>query len=77
MAAVTALPANCKMLICGGFTGVILSIGLIKSMHLRRVPLNPSHRQLLYAAYTIQVIVLFTVAYATASMSINRLSTQL
>ena len=77
MAAVTALPANCKMLICGGFTGVILSIGLIKSMHLRRVPLNPSHRQLLYAAYTIQVIALLTVAYATASMSINRLSTQL
>ena len=77
MAAVTALPANCKMLVCGGFTGVILSIGFIKSMHLRRVPLNPSHRQLLYAAYTIQVIALLTVAYATASMSINRLSTQL
>ena len=52
---------------------MILSIGFIKSMHLRRVPLNPSHRQLFYAAYIIQVIVLFTVAYATTAMSINRL----
>ena len=73
MAATTALPANCKMLVCGGFTGVILSIGFIKSMHLRRVPLNPSHRQLFYAAYIIQVIVLMTVAYATTCMSINQM----
>ena len=73
MAATTALPADCKMLVCGGFTGVILSIGFIKSMHLRRVPLNPSHRQLFYAAYMIQVVVLITVAYATICMSINQI----
>ena len=71
LAATSALPDNAKSLVCGGFSGVVLSIGFIKSMHLRRVPLNPVHRQLFYAAYGTQILVLGAVVYATASMAMN------
>ena len=72
LAATSALPDNAKAIVCRGFAGVIRSIGFIKSMHLRRVPLNPVHRQLFYAAYGTQVIVLVAVVYTTLSMSMNR-----
>lgn len=71
LAATSALPDNARGLVCGGFAGVMMSIGFIKSMHLRRVPLNPVHRQLFYAAYGTQVIVLLAVVYTTFSMSLN------
>jgi len=72
LAATAALPDNARVLVCGGFSGVVLSIGFIKSMHLRRVPLNPEHRQLFYAAYGTQIVVLLGVATTTISMSIHR-----
>ncbi len=72
LAATSALPDNAKSLVCGGFAGVILSIGFIKSMHLRRVPLNQVHRQLFYIAYGTQIFVLLGVVYTTASMSVGR-----
>jgi len=72
LAATSALPDNAKSLVCGGFAGVILSIGFIKSMHLRRVPLNQVHRQLFYVAYGTQIFVLLGVVYTTASMSVGR-----
>jgi hypothetical protein len=72
LAATASLPDNAKALVCNGFAGVVLSIGFIKSMHLRRVPLNPVHRQLFYAAYGTQVVVLIAVVYATLSISVNR-----
>ena len=72
LAAATALPDNAKALVCGGFAGVVMSIGFIKSMHLRRVPVNHVHRQLFYAAYGTQVIVNVVVVYTTALMSLNR-----
>lgn len=72
LAATSALPDNAKGLVCGGFAGLIISIGFIKSMHLRRVPLNPVHRQLFYAAYGTQILVLVAVVYATVSLSLNR-----
>lgn len=72
LAATASLPDNAKALVCNGFAGVVLSIGFIKSMHLRRVPLNPVHRQLFYAAYGTQVVVLIVVVYAIHSISMNR-----
>lgn len=72
LAATSALPDNAKSLVCGGFAGVIFSIGFIKSMHLRRVPLNQVHRQLFYAAYGTQILVLLGVVYTTVSMSVGR-----
>mmetsp|Transcript_20747 Transcript_20747/g.30420 ORF Transcript_20747/g.30420 Transcript_20747/m.30420 type:complete len:664 (-) Transcript_20747:207-2198(-) len=72
LAATSALPGNAKVLVCGGFGGVIFSIGFIKSMHLRRVPLNHTHRQLFYAAYGTQVVVLLGVVYTSISMSLDR-----
>eukprot|EP00557_Chaetoceros_sp_GSL56_P006158 CAMPEP_0176496344 /NCGR_PEP_ID=MMETSP0200_2-20121128/11142_1 /TAXON_ID=947934 /ORGANISM="Chaetoceros sp., Strain GSL56" /LENGTH=641 /DNA_ID=CAMNT_0017894287 /DNA_START=636 /DNA_END=2561 /DNA_ORIENTATION=- len=72
LAATASLPDNAKALVCNGFAGVVFSIGFIKSMHLRRVPLNPVHRQLFYAAYGTQVVVLIAVVYATHSISVNR-----
>lgn len=68
LAATAALPDNAKNLVCGGFSCVILSIAFIKSMHLRRVPTNPKHERMFFAAYGVQIIVLFLVASITASM---------
>ncbi len=70
LASIAALPNNAKSLVCGGFSGVILSIGFIKSMHMRRLPTNPSHRHLFYAAYGMQVIVLLAVAHTTISLAV-------
>jgi len=71
LAATTALPANAKNLVCGGFSGVIFSIGFIKSMHLRRVPANTAHRRLFFAAYGTQLFVTVAVVVATASMCLD------
>jgi len=71
LASTTALTTNAKSLVCGGFSGVIFSIGFIKLMHLRRLPTNPKHERLFYAAYMIQVLVTVTVVYVTAYMCIN------
>mmetsp|Transcript_11770 Transcript_11770/g.13689 ORF Transcript_11770/g.13689 Transcript_11770/m.13689 type:complete len:654 (+) Transcript_11770:177-2138(+) len=71
LAGTAALPNDAKSLVCGGFSGVILSIGFIKSMHIRRVPLHPTHRQLFFAAYGTQVLVLLAVSYTTISLCLN------
>ena len=57
LAAIAALPNNAKKLVCGGFAAVIASIFLIKSMHVRRVPINASHRRMFLIAYALQTIV--------------------
>ena len=71
LAGTAALPNNAHTLVCGGFSGVILSIGFIKSMHIRRFPTNPSHRQLFFAAYGTQIGVLLAVSYTTISLAMN------
>lgn len=70
LAATTALPDNAKFLVCGGFSGVIFSITFVKSMHLRRVPVNPSHRSLILTAYGIQLIVVIAIASTTMSIAL-------
>ncbi len=72
LAGIAALPNNAKALVCGGFSGVILSIGFIKSMHVRRFPTNPAHKNLFFAAYGMQVVVLLAVSYTTISLSLDK-----
>lgn len=71
LAGTAALPNNAKALVTGGFTGVILSIGFIKSMHIRRVSTNPGHRHLFYAAYGTQILVILAVSYTTLCLSLD------
>jgi hypothetical protein len=68
MAAAAALPDNAKVLVCGGFSAVIASIFFIKSMHLRRVPTEPTPRSLFVGAYILQTIVMLGVVAVTARM---------
>jgi len=72
LSATASLQDKSKFLVCSGFAGVIFSIGFIKSMHLRRVPLNHGHRQLFYAAYGTQILVLLGVVYTTLRMSVAK-----
>eukprot|EP00586_Coscinodiscus_wailesii_P006441 CAMPEP_0172489658 /NCGR_PEP_ID=MMETSP1066-20121228/19822_1 /TAXON_ID=671091 /ORGANISM="Coscinodiscus wailesii, Strain CCMP2513" /LENGTH=571 /DNA_ID=CAMNT_0013257695 /DNA_START=78 /DNA_END=1793 /DNA_ORIENTATION=+ len=51
-----ALSNNAKSLVSGGFAAVIFSILFIKSMHIRRIPLNPQHEKLFYFTYTLQLL---------------------
>jgi hypothetical protein len=68
LAATAALPDNARNLVCGGFSAVVFSIFFIKSMHLRRVPLDSKQRSMFLAAYSIQTIVMLFVVVVTASM---------
>jgi len=64
----TVLPNNAKNILCFGFTAAIASIFFIKSMHVRRVPINPQHKRIFYRAYTLQVIVHFFIFAVAVSL---------
>eukprot|EP00978_Attheya_sp_CCMP212_P009605 scaffold22774_cov55-Attheya_sp.AAC.6 len=68
LAAIASLPDNARNLVCGGFAGVIVSIALIKSMHIRRIPNNPQHQRLFFMAYGSQTIVLLGISYISIRM---------
>jgi hypothetical protein len=68
LAATAALPDNAKNLVCGGFSAVVFSIFFIKSMHLRRVPVDGYQRNLFLAAYSIQAFCMICIVFATARM---------
>jgi hypothetical protein len=68
LAAIASLPDNARNLVCGGFAGVIVSIALIKSMHIRRVPNNPHHQRLFLMAYGSQTVVLLGISYVSIRM---------
>jgi hypothetical protein len=68
LAAAAALPDNAKNLVCGGFAAVLLSIMFIKSMHLKRVPLDPQQKALFIGAYLIQSITTMAVVGVTTAM---------
>jgi len=62
LAAIAALPGNDKSLVCSGYTAVLLSTMFIKSMHLKRVPVDPTQRVLFIGAYVIQALATVAVA---------------
>lgn len=68
LAAAAALPSDAKNLVCGGFSAVILSIAFIKSMHIRRVPVNPKHERQFLIAYCTQFVGILGVAFITGRM---------
>jgi len=62
LAATAALPGNDKSLVCSGFAAVLLSTIFIKSMHVKRVPVEPTQRALFIGAYVIQGLATVAVA---------------
>jgi len=72
LAAVGALPGNDKSLVCSGYTAVLLSTMFIKSMHLKRVPVDPSQRILFIGAYAIQALATVAVAAFALFLSIGK-----
>jgi len=68
-AATAALPRDAKRMVCGGFAMVVLSIFLIKSMHMKRIP----RRQKYYfmGAFCLQTIVNLTVVLVSGSMCVD------
>ncbi|GKY99902.1 hypothetical protein MPSEU_000943800 [Mayamaea pseudoterrestris] len=68
LAATAALPGPAKNLVCGGLSTVLLSTLFIKSMHVKRVPIDPRHRCWFVLAYAIQTIVLLAVSLTAAVM---------
>lgn len=57
MSSTEALANNSKTLVTGGFSAVLASIFLIKSMHVRRIPVNTFQSALFYVAYGLQALV--------------------
>lgn len=68
LAAAVALPSDAKNLVCGGFSAVVLSIAIIKSLHIRRVPTNPKHERMFFVAYFTQFAGVLAVVIITARM---------
>ena len=68
LAATQALSDNAKVLVCGGFSSVVLSIAFIKSMHLRRFPVDGHARALFLVAYTAQLVTTILIVTLTAIM---------
>lgn len=71
LAATQALPSNAKILVCGGFSAVVISISFIKSMHLRRLPVGGSSRALFVAAYMTQLVTTLLIVSVTAVMCLQ------
>lgn len=68
LAAGGSLPGDAKNLVCGGFGAVVFSIGFIKSMHIRRVPIDPNHERMFFVAYASQFVVTLAVVYMSMRM---------
>lgn len=68
LASTESLPDKAKNLVCAGFSALIFCIAFIKSLHVRRVPINRSHKMLFYAAYATQLLVILAVVYMSAQM---------
>ncbi len=62
LAATAALPGSDKSLVCSGFAAVLLSTMFIKSMHLKRVPIEATPKALFIGAYVIQGLATLAVA---------------
>ena len=69
LASTAALSDNSRTLVTGGFSGVIASIFLIKSMHVRRVPIDATQKCLFYTAYGIEVFVYVAITTLTAYLA--------
>jgi low temperature requirement protein LtrA len=62
LAATAALPDQGKDLVLGGFSSVLLSLFVIKSMHIKRISADPRNQALFVAAYLVQNTALLLVA---------------
>ena len=71
LAATAALTGPAKGMVCGGFSAVLFSTMFIRSMHLRRIPVDGHQRCLFVTAFVLQTLVLLAVAAATFAMSIG------
>lgn len=69
LAAAAALPGPEKHLVCGGFAAVLLSAFFIRSMHVKRVPIETRNRALFVGAYVLQTVVLLAVAVVATIMA--------
>lgn len=67
LAATAALPGPEKSLVCGGFATCLVSIFFIKSMHVKRIPIDPRNRTLFIGAYLVQTFVLLAVVGISAA----------
>mmetsp|Transcript_7414 Transcript_7414/g.12332 ORF Transcript_7414/g.12332 Transcript_7414/m.12332 type:complete len:543 (+) Transcript_7414:450-2078(+) len=72
LAATAALPHNAKEMVCGGFGMVVFSIFFIKSMHLKRIPADGTHKVLFVGAFMTQIIVNLAVVTLTISLYLGK-----
>lgn len=72
LAATSALPHNAKEMVCGGFGMVVFSVFFIKSMHLKRIPVDGTHRLLFVGAFVTQIIVNLAVISLSISLYLGK-----
>lgn len=72
LAATAALPRNAKELVCGGYGAVILSILFIKSMHLKRIPIDGVQKLMFVATFCTQMIVQLAVVFLSISLYMGK-----
>jgi hypothetical protein len=72
LAATAALPGPAKNLVCGGLSTALLSTLFLQSLHVKRVPTDPSHRRWFVLAYSLQSVVLLAVSLITGLMCVGK-----
>mmetsp|Transcript_10628 Transcript_10628/g.10187 ORF Transcript_10628/g.10187 Transcript_10628/m.10187 type:complete len:399 (-) Transcript_10628:152-1348(-) len=72
LASTESLPVKAKNLVCAGFSAVFICIAFIKSLHVRRVPIDKTHKMLFYAAYATQLIVIVMVVFISVLMCMDK-----
>lgn len=72
LAATAALTGPAKGMVCGGFSAVLFSTLFIRSMHVRRIPVDGHQKCLFITAFVLQTLVLLGVAVAAAAMSFGK-----
>jgi hypothetical protein len=74
LAATAALTGPAKGMVCGGFSAVLFSTLFIRSMHLRRIPVDGHQQCFFITAFVLQTMTLVAVAAATAAMSMGNVT---
>jgi hypothetical protein len=72
LAATAALPHHAKGMVCGGYGAVLFSIFFIKSMHMKRIPMEGAQKYLFVGAFVTQVVVNLAVIFFAVSIYLGK-----
>jgi hypothetical protein len=71
LAATTSLPQHAKEMVCGGYAAVLMSILFLKSLHLKRIPIDKSQRCIFIGTICTQTVVFLAVIMVASTLAMG------